>query len=116
MSFSKTVVQRTILIQSSRFPAEHLKQPRAWHKKTTRTFEGSCGFLPSLNIILNQSTFFRTTQYDLKNLVWNGIQKQQPDSIIKKNKIPATFMDWKFGRFFGANVNGMIKHLRSAAK
>jgi transposase InsO family protein len=22
--------------------------PKAWHKKTTRTFEGSCGFLPSL--------------------------------------------------------------------
>lgn len=23
-------------------------KPRAWHKKTTRTLEGSCGFLPSL--------------------------------------------------------------------
>lgn len=23
-------------------------KPKAWHKKTTRTFEGSCGFLPSL--------------------------------------------------------------------
>lgn len=23
-------------------------KPRAWHKKTTRTFKGSCGFLPSL--------------------------------------------------------------------
>jgi putative transposase len=23
-------------------------KPRAWHKKSTRTFEGSCGFLPSL--------------------------------------------------------------------
>lgn len=28
---------------------ENLK-PKAWHKKPTRTFEDSCGFLPSLNI------------------------------------------------------------------
>lgn len=27
------------------------KKPKAWHKKTTRTFEGSCGFLPSHPII-----------------------------------------------------------------
>lgn len=26
-------------------------KPKAWHKKTTRTFEGSCGFLPSHLII-----------------------------------------------------------------
>jgi transposase InsO family protein len=25
--------------------------PKAWHKKTTRTFDGSCGFLPSHNTI-----------------------------------------------------------------
>lgn len=25
-------------------------KPKAWHKKTTRTMEGSCGFLPSLQI------------------------------------------------------------------
>lgn len=34
--------------------------PKAWHKKFTRTFKGSCEFLPSHNNIQKPSTNFRT--------------------------------------------------------
>ena len=37
------------LLTPNQMHQQNILKPKAWHKKTTRTFEGSCGFLPSLS-------------------------------------------------------------------
>src|SRR5215204_3698090 len=37
------------LLTPNQMHQQNKLEPKAWHKKTTRTFNGSCGFLPSHN-------------------------------------------------------------------
>ena len=37
------------LLTPNQMHQQNILKPKAWRKKTTRTFEGSCGFLPSLS-------------------------------------------------------------------
>jgi glyoxylase-like metal-dependent hydrolase (beta-lactamase superfamily II) len=50
---------------------------------------------------------------DIKQLVNDAMQKNQPDSVIKKSAIPPAYADWKFGQFFGFNVNFLLKESKS---
>ena len=49
---------------------------------------------------------------DVQQLVQDAVQKNQPDSVIKKIPIPAAYADWKFGQFFGFNVNFLLKQAK----
>ncbi len=49
---------------------------------------------------------------NVQQLVQDAVQKNQPDSVIKKIAIPAAYADWKFGQFFGFNVNFLLKQAK----
>jgi putative transposase len=42
--------QSNNLLTPNQMHQQHILRPKAWRKKSTRTLEGSCGFLPSHNI------------------------------------------------------------------
>lgn len=46
---------------------------------------------------------------DVQQLVQDAVQKNQPDSVIKKIPIPAAYSDWKFDQFFSFNVNFLLR-------
>ena len=49
---------------------------------------------------------------DLQQLVNDGIQKNQPDSVIIKTAIPDAYKDWWYGQFYKPNLKFLCKELR----
>ncbi|HEX8334012.1 MAG TPA: MBL fold metallo-hydrolase [Segetibacter sp.] len=52
---------------------------------------------------------------ELQQLVADGVKRQQSDSVIKATPIPASYADWKFGRFHNANLSFLTKYVRANA-
>ncbi|MFN2438529.1 MAG: MBL fold metallo-hydrolase [Chitinophagaceae bacterium] len=69
-------------------------------------------FVPGHGKISGKSEVKQMSRYitDVQNLVHDAVQKGLPDSVIKKTPIPLAYADWKFGQFFGFNVNFLLKH------
>lgn len=49
---------------------------------------------------------------DLQQLVKTAIDNHQPDSIIKKTPVPAAYINWKFDRFYPANLEFLIQGMK----
>ena len=72
-------------------------------------------FVPGHGNISGKPVIKESRNYisDVQQLVQDAVQKNQPDSVIKKIPIPAAYSDWKFGQFFGSNVNFLLKQKKN---
>lgn len=72
-------------------------------------------FVPGHGNVTERTTLKEMSQYikNVKQLVFDGIEKAQPDSVINKLPIPSLYTDWKFKQFFGFNVSFLIKQARA---
>lgn len=60
------------------------------------------------DVLINQAKYVT----ELRKLVSASVDAGVPDSVIRKMNIPVQYSDWKFGRFFPANVNFLLKEAR----
>ncbi len=75
---------------------------------TLRIFVPGHGNVTDKNTLKEMSGYIR----DVQGLVSEGIQKGLADSVIRKMPMPGKYDDWKFGQFFGYNVNFLVKQVR----
>jgi cyclase len=71
-------------------------------------------FVPGHGNVTGRTTLKEMSGYirDVQQIVNDGIQKAQPDSVIKKSAIPAPYADWKFGQFYGFNIDFLLRKNR----
>jgi cyclase len=71
-------------------------------------------FVPGHGNVTGRTTLKEMSRYirDLQQLVYEGMQKAQPDSVIKKTAMPSMYADWKFGQFYGFNIDFLIRKNR----
>ena len=101
------------LLFENRHPYLGHGNPNSWikHLDEMITQPQMNAFVPGHGAVSNKSTLKLQKQYitEIQEMVVSSKQKLIPDSIIKKTPIMPAYQNWKFDRFYGANVSFLIK-------
>jgi cyclase len=77
---------------------------------TLKIFVPGHGEPGSRNVLEEQAKYIT----ELRRLISASVSAGEADSVIRKLKIPEEYADWKFGRFFPANVNFLLKEAKAS--